>query len=193
MADVAGLILAAGVSRRFGGRKQLAQVAGQTLLNRAIDRMQQALGAPPLVVLGAFYNDIAASVAREVPVVFNGNWSLGMGSSIAVGVKALTEDGRYHGVMIGLCDQVALTAEDYGQLLAAFDGVHPVATEHPPQLGVPAIFPATFFPALCALSSTGGARELLQQNRQSVIAVSLANASVDIDSQEDLQQALARC
>lgn len=75
---VRGAILAGGGATRFGGRpKGLEVVGGQRILDRLVDAMTAALGAPPLLVA----NDPGAPAWREdlrvVPDVRPGLGSLG--------------------------------------------------------------------------------------------------------------------
>ena len=50
---VAGLLLAAGAGRRFGGPKALAEIDGEPLVLRALKALRAAGCSPVRVVLGA--------------------------------------------------------------------------------------------------------------------------------------------
>lgn len=52
MAELAGLILAAGTSSRMGAFKPMLQVDGQTMIRRVADMMRRAGAGPVVVVTG---------------------------------------------------------------------------------------------------------------------------------------------
>ena len=66
MASVAGLVLAAGEGRRFGGPKAPAVIDGERLVDRAV-RVLRAGGCDPVyVVLGAWVGETAVEGGRGV-------------------------------------------------------------------------------------------------------------------------------
>ena len=183
---LAVLLLAAGESARFGGRKQLADINGSPMICHTIKALSTIAGADLFVVLGAFQDDIAPVINAPAHIIKNDNWASGMGSSIAAGMAKIQHHGSYDGVLIALCDQVRLGRADYDKLIAAFDGQTIVAACHDDGFGVPAIFPARMFTALHALSGKAGARKVLNGAHHEVIGVDLPNAAQDIDTQDDL-------
>lgn len=188
---LAALILAAGESARFGGRKQLALIDGKPMIRHAIDTLNTTKVMETFVVLGAFADEIAPAIGPDAHIIHNENWATGMGSSIACAMSAIAENGRYgsryDGVLIALCDQVKLTVGDYTKLIAEFDQKHILATRHKNGLGVPAIFPSHMFKTLQTLSGASGAHEMLNGSNHNVIGIDLPNAALDIDTLDDLK------
>lgn len=86
---VAGLLLAAGAGRRFGGPKALADSGSGPWVLSAL----QVLGGceETLVVLGAAAEEVAAVLPAGTAVVRNPSYRSGMGSSLAVGLAALAD------------------------------------------------------------------------------------------------------
>jgi len=106
---IGGLVLAAGESKRFGGRKQLAILDGRPLLEHVLTAMEGAGLDRVAVVLGSH----AAEVVDGVPlhgaeVVMCQDWAEGLGASLRAGVDAL--DG---------CDAVAVALGDQPRISAA--------------------------------------------------------------------------
>jgi len=184
---LAALILAAGESARFGGRKQLALIDSKPMIRHAIDTLNTTKTIETFVVLGAFADEIAPAIGPDAHIIRNENWATGMGSSIACAMSAIADNGRYDGVLIALCDQVKLTVGDYTKLIAGFDQQHILATRHKNGLGVPAIFPSHMFKTLQTLSGASGAREMLNGSNHDVIGIDLPNAALDIDTLDDLK------
>ena len=100
---VAGIILAAGSSSRFGSPKQLLSWRGTTALNSVINTAIETDLAPIIVVLGANADLIKSFVPDNCEVALNEVWSQGQSSSLRVGLAHLPED--IEGVLILLCDQ----------------------------------------------------------------------------------------
>ena len=187
MTQIAGIVLAAGESKRFGGRKQLDEISGKSLLRHAVDALTEACGSKPFVVLGAFHDEIGPHIADFGHIVINPDWSRGMGTSIAAGIRAVRDHPEtFDGALVAVCDQVRLGKNDYQKLIAAFDQSSIVATKYPDSLGVPALFPKLFWHELSALDGPKGAKHLINRSGQAAKAVELANATIDIDRKQDL-------
>jgi nicotine blue oxidoreductase len=127
----AGLVLAAGEGRRFGGPKQLARLAGRPLIEhslRALAGLERIV-----VVLGARADEIRAGAdLGGADIVVCPGWAEGMGASLRAGLGALGDAGE---VVIVLADQPFITQEVVARVRAAHgDGVRAVyggAPGHP--------------------------------------------------------------
>ncbi|MBK9490249.1 MAG: NTP transferase domain-containing protein [Haliscomenobacter sp.] len=86
------IILAAGASTRMGQPKQLLQIEGESLLQRAVRIALSTPYRPVVVVLGANREQIEPSLqGLEVLRVDNPDWATGMGGSIATGLAYLLQ------------------------------------------------------------------------------------------------------
>lgn len=110
VSGVAGLVLAAGAGRRFGGPKALATIGGERLVDRAVRTVRDGGADPVYVVAGAAPLAVAGAV-----VVDNPDWATGMGSSLRAGLAALPDDSE--AVLVVLVDQPGLTAAAVARLL----------------------------------------------------------------------------
>lgn len=89
MTGVAGLLLAAGAGRRFGGPKALAELGGVPLVRRAVRVLAAGGCAPILVVVGAAADEVSRLVADEATAVPAPDWETGMGASLRAGMAAV--------------------------------------------------------------------------------------------------------
>lgn len=190
---VAGVILAAGASRRFGAPKQLAEFAGQPLVQRACDTALAADLQPVVAVLGA-HAPAVASALDDSPVhcLVNEQWATGMASSVRVGVDYIA---RLHRVQV---DAVAILLADQPLVDAAHvralctqrvrARVDIAATRYGQALGAPAVFARALFDRLCALSGDRGAGAIIRAHK-SLIALTCEMGALDIDRPEDLERA----
>lgn len=187
------VVLAAGASRRFGSPKQLVRVDGRPMLHTVVANAVSVAGAAVTVVLGAHAAELAG-LLRHTPatVLVNRNWEEGMGGSLRLAVNRLP--GAPDGVLVMLADQLAVSVEDLRRLVAAWrrNPESMIAATYGNVVGVPAIFPRRFFPAMVGLRGDQGARVLLQRDPGVVVRVPLPNAAIDIDVPEDLLELEAR-
>jgi CTP:molybdopterin cytidylyltransferase MocA len=188
---VAAIILAAGASRRLGQPKQLVGFAGEALLERALRLAKEANASPVLVVLGANFAPICASISLDKAIpVLNDQWELGMASSIHVGLHELdVRAPESPGSLIMTCDQPRLSSDHLRALMALFTAQPDpaiVASFYANTPGIPAVFPRAVFSSLNALRGDHGARSLLVKPPCPVLTVPFEGGEVDIDSPADL-------
>src|ERR1039457_685187 len=87
----AGIVLAAGASRRMGEPKQLLPVRGRPLLETALAAACDSQLDEGVVVLGAHADEIRRSVRfGRARVVLNPDHALGMSTSLHAGIASLT-------------------------------------------------------------------------------------------------------
>lgn len=140
---VAGLLLAAGAGRRFGGPKALAEVDGEPLVLRALRTLAAAGCEPVRVVVGAAAEQVRALLPDPGVAVLAEDWATGMGASLRAGLAALEDAAlqdteRPVAALVHLVDlpwvgpgvltRVAAHATATTVARAAYDGVpgHPV-------------------------------------------------------------------
>lgn len=200
---LAGLLLAAGESRRFGGPKAVQRLDDETLVGGSARRLLAVCPAGVVVVTGAWREPVMAALAGlPVTECFHPGWAAGMGSSIAAGVAALSDiraetraetqvDTQAHaaadGILILPCDLPAVTAADLAALRAAWarEPGRVAAAVHGGVLGPPVIFPRSLWPRLARLTGEQGARSLLGSVGEP-IPVPMAAAALDVDRPADL-------
>ena len=181
---IAICILAAGASTRMGLPKQLLKWGKHSLLHHAIDQAQ-LVGEDVFVVLGAHYDAIAPTITA-VSTIKNRDWEKGMGSSIAAGIKYIRKAGTYTHILVMLADQPYLDAPHLKKMIETRQKIPKgiVATQYETKAGVPAIFSSPFFDELEQLDKDYGARKMLQQHQNHLLAIKPLGSTVDIDTQE---------
>ena len=121
------LILAAGEGSRLGGYpKALLKKDGDTLLKRFISSTQTLCPIETLVVTGFYSEKIEAEIQllqQEIksPITWvqNLNPAMGQASSVRLGITSLKSD--YDVLLIALCDQPNIGADEIDALLEQFN------------------------------------------------------------------------
>jgi len=188
---VGAILLAAGASRGLGHPKQLVVYEAQTLIRRAAERLASSKAEPIIVVLGAEIERCKMELrGLDVDIFVNGEWSIGISSSIACGLRGLLDASPdADGALIALCDQPFVATDDYDRLLAKFAETRSpiVASAYEGVIGVPAVFAKEIFDDLFELRGDEGARFLMRKDPGRTSAVPIAGASFDVDEPKDLE------
>ncbi|MBX3220637.1 MAG: nucleotidyltransferase family protein [Labilithrix sp.] len=185
---VAGVVLAAGESRRLGAPKQLAALDGESLVRRAVRALTESECAVVGIVVGAHASVTVEAVAGlGAHVLTNEGWREGMAASIRTATTWAEAQG-VNGLLIAVCDQPWLASEHVNALLAAFRiGGRAVGSSYSGIVGVPAVFGRSEFPELLKLRGDRGASALLR----GAPAVAWSAGAIDVDTERDLETARA--
>lgn len=141
-----------------------------------------------IVVLGAeIEGSTKALEGLDLEILINEDWSDGMGSSIASGMRAI--DTRSDAVLLSLCDQPRVKATHLREFIELFTTTNAdvIAASYNDVTGVPALFSSRFFPALASLKGEKGAREIIR-NSPDALTIPLPVACIDVDTLDDLDQ-----
>lgn len=187
------IILAAGRSERFGTDNKLLQtVGGQPMIRQTVEHVTAAGMGDVIVVTGHDADDVERSL-NGLPVRCARNatpWA-GMGTSLATGANAVKPEAEAMFVVLG--DMPGLKPETLTTMLRALDsreGHDIVVPVYDGKRGHPVLFAAKYFTRLCALSGDTGARSILQDHPERVIAVPVDDPGtlLDVDTPEDLKK-----
>jgi molybdenum cofactor cytidylyltransferase len=182
---VAGLVLAAGASRRLGSPKQLLPLGGSPLLERTL-AVARACGFDQLVcVLGAHAAAIRVAVDLSgVEVVENPQYGEGCSSSIAAGIG--TVDRRIQTLVLLLGDQPGVVPDTVAALLAGRGDAPIAACRYDDGRGHPLAFSRALFAELGALHGDKGVWKLLDRYAAEVVEVRIAGrVPRDVDTWEE--------
>lgn len=181
------VILAAGGATRFGGCKQLLDIDGETLIDRACRTALAAGCTPVLRVLGAAAAEILQR--QELPNVFtlvHQTWSEGMGSSLAAGVREMLNlEPKCEAIFIILADQPLVSPELLKQMVGLLDlRFSMVLCDYGSDCGPPALFRYLHFKELSKLTGDRGAKGLAAGYPEAVVWLPFPGGAYDIDSKE---------
>jgi molybdenum cofactor cytidylyltransferase len=188
---VAGLVLAAGGSRRLGRPKQLLPLRGGTLLDRVMDTARACDFDQLLVALG---ND--AETVREgvdltgARVVVNDAFATGCSSSIAAAMEAV--DPAATALVLLLGDQPGVQPATVRTLLTAGRGAPLAVCRYEDGRGHPFAFDRSVFGDLRSLHGDKAVWKLLDRRPEAVAEVPIAGpVPPDVDTWADYEAVLA--
>lgn len=184
--DTAVVLLAAGLSRRYGAvGKLVADYRGKPLGRHAAETLSTMPFARHIAVCRTGDDDLAALLrSLGFEIVFNPDTSRGMATSLALGVEAA---GSPSSLMVCLADMPHVTTDHLGAVVAAVSPGRIVAsTEGPGQpASPPAAFASEYFAELRRLEGDAGARHLL---RIAEFVTAPAGTLADFDTPEDFRR-----
>ena len=186
---VAGVLLAAGTSTRFGDdNKLVATLDGEPLVRHAARTLLDASVAPVVVVVGHEADRIRDALAGlDLRFVANDAYAEGQSTSVRAGIGAL--DATIDAAVVALGDMPFVDPDTVETLVSAYEaGVgDAVAASHDGQRGNPVLFDQRFFADLTAVEGDIGGRQILvKSDRSACVAVPDSGVRRDIDDPDDL-------
>lgn len=190
----AGIILAAGVSARFGRPKQLLRLKNKYLIEWVLDAALASNLQKVVVVLGYEYQRILQALGTktshpQLQVLINHRYREGQSRSIQAGLLAVRKS--FSSVMFLLGDQPMLLPDTIDQMLDKFwhskmDICVPVYNG---KRGNPTIFRRRMYDQLLAIQGDIGAREIIHAFPKRVLAFEINDPMCffDIDSEKDFE------
>jgi molybdenum cofactor cytidylyltransferase len=181
---IAGILLAAGQSTRFGRPKLLEVWRGEPLVHKTARCFLEGGLRPLIAVVSADPRLVDALAGLSLTTVENAHPEQGISSSIAVGVRALPETAD--AALIGVADQPYLSADAIAELVNAFSPGRIVVPRWGDHRGNPPVFDRRFFPELLNLSGDHGGQLVIAAHADAVIEVALpAGLGDDVDRPEE--------
>ncbi|OSY86922.1 hypothetical protein WH52_14150 [Tenacibaculum holothuriorum] len=189
MQNTAIIILAAGSASRMGAIKQLLPYKNTTLLGWAIKNALETKTNEVFCVLGANAETIKREIdSLSIETILNTKYKNGLSSSIATGINHII-DKSFDAILIMLADQPYVNTTYLNTLLkTSKENPHNIiVSNYGKNIGVPAIFPKSYFQDLTDLKGDKGAKLFLEKHLSEVIKIKTINL-IDIDTPEEYQQ-----
>ena len=180
--SVAGLILAAGESRRMGFPKALLPYRQETFLDTLVGLFTTRC-SPVIVVLGAAAETIRVRAGRLAEFVVNPDYQRGMTTSLQCGLRAIPAE--VEGVLFTLVDHPAVAPSTVEALLTPPRPLVRVP-RYGGQRGHPIWFSRELIPEFLAIPEGGAANEVVHRHRPQTEFLDLDDSGIvaDIDDPE---------
>jgi molybdenum cofactor cytidylyltransferase len=193
---IAGLILAAGESRRMGSDKPLLTYRGHTFLETIILTLRNAGIENIVVVLGHHAEEIQQAVdLAGVQVIVNRDYRQGQTSSLQAGLAAL-DAPPVEAVILALVDHPAISREVITKLQDRFEPSRPpvVIPTYRGQRGHPVVISRALFPELLGLPPDQSANTVIRKYRDATQFVEVDDPGVllDIDDPDGYERLIGK-
>ncbi|AXG09875.1 nucleotidyltransferase family protein [Haloplanus rubicundus] len=185
--SVAGVLLAAGTSDRYGERNKLLETHdGDPLVRGAARTLLAAPVDPVIVVVGHEADRVAAALnGLDVELVQNDAYATGQASSVREGMRAVPD--RADAAVVALGDMPFVAPATVGRLVDAYaaGAGDALAAAHDGHRGNPVCFDRRFFDALTDVTGDVGGRSILLDHG---VLVDTGDPGVrrDVDEPSDL-------
>jgi len=186
---VAGVLLAAGTSTRFGDRnKLLATVDGRPVVRHAAATLREARVGPVTVVVGHEADRVRTALeGLNVSFVENSDYRAGQATSVRTGVATLRDRGDVDAAVIALGDMPFVAPGSVDALVDAYlaGAGDALAAAADGDRGNPVLFDARYFEALTAVEGDVGGRAILLREGR-LVETDDPGVRRDVDTPEDL-------
>jgi molybdenum cofactor cytidylyltransferase len=188
--EVAGVIPAAGASRRMGRDKRRLPLRGSTVLAQTVNSLRQGGLTPLLVILEPDSPCIGLAGLEDAQILTNPAPERGMLSSIRVGLAAVPASAAAVAVLPG--DHPFVPAEAVARIIEH-------VRQHRPRLlvprfgdkrGHPLILDRSLLDEAMACDDTVGLRQLVRRHEEELVVLDLPflGAEHDLDTPDDLHR-----
>ena len=188
---ITNIILAAGQSKRMlKDNKLLIKINKQTMLEKMIFTSLNSNANNTVLVLG-YQSDIIQEIIQNnnITTVINTDYKKGLSSSLQCGISALPDD--CDAAIIILADMPNIDNQVINRMINSFNPSKNYSIIIPTfngKKGNPILLARKFFPDILRVKGDKGAKDIIINNKKSILEIPQKNSSVlnDIDTKEDL-------
>ena len=185
-APIGCLIMAAGTASRFGENKLTASFAGKSLFSLALAAIPADTFAR-VTVVSQYPALLQEAEQAGFHAIRNDRPDDGISRTIRLGTEAMADCA---GILYMVADQPLLQAGTVRRIVDAWQE-HPnciTAAAHNGKRGNPCLFPARFFPELCALEADRGGSSVIRRHEDALLLVEAGERELfDCDTKQALE------
>ena len=186
------IILAAGLSKRYGLKNKLTQhINNKPIINCLMDKLLSIYDTSELLIVTGYEHETIINLINnsDIEFTYNNDYKKGIGTSISAGIREL--DKTIRGVMIIPADMPIISTKDLIKLQNKFIELNcskVIFPKYKSQVGNPVILPKKYFNILEGLKGDFGAKS--QINKTDIITVNTDIGTIfDIDTVSNLEKA----
>jgi CTP:molybdopterin cytidylyltransferase MocA len=183
---IAGLVLAAGLGTRFGGRKLATPIDGRPMLQPVLDLAAAAALEPVVVVLGTDADELLRTCTWRSEIrVRNPTPEAGLSGSVRMGLVELERSDASR-VVVLLGDQPFLTLRQLRTILDSDGAI--LVPRYRGAPGTPVVLDRSVWPLAGSLEGDRGFSQLFAGHRDLVSYVDVPGTNRDIDRRSDIDE-----
>ena len=200
----AAVVLAGGLSRRFGKPKQLLMVEDRPLIVHVLNVILKVDLDPVILVTGCRSEDVRLALGsstglnpkqfKRLTLIHNPDYASGQASSVKAGLAAIGPGVK--GAVFIMADQIGLKPEVLKGIIRTWQNAGEeflIRPRYGGEPGGPVLWPKRFFPNLMNLTGDAGGRSLMKDLGRDTFFIDFNRDDypVDIDTPQDYEQWLA--
>ena len=184
------VVMAAGLSSRFGRNKLLAEFSGANLASRTLDAVPTDK-LERIIVVSSSPEIQALAETKGFEPVPNDRPEDGVSLTIRLGLQKLQD---MDAALFMVCDQPMLTRASVSATVDFYkkypDNI--ISMSFAGERGSPCIFPSAFFPELMALEGDVGGGVIIRKHEERLLLFEVSGASElkDVDYPSDMDESL---
>ena len=187
------VVLAAGMSKRYGRNKLLERINDRTIIRKVVEESVKSKADEVVVVVG-FEAEKIINEIKDLPVtpVYNENYMEGMSSSVKVGTRKAMELNA-NAVMILPADNLLIKSKTIDRVIDAYYKTKGliVVPRFKGKRGHPILFDKKLFDEILMISEeTQGLKYVVRKYSDKIVDVEVGSPEIyiDIDMPEDLEK-----
>jgi len=191
---IAGIILAAGSSKRMGKQKLLLPFKDSTILEEVIKTVKSCSTLNEVIVVYKSEEVLNAIKKYDVKSVYNPIAEKGQSTSVVEGIKSCHPETKAYMFIMG--DQPFISLDIMKAIIEVWNN-NPnsiIVPRYDGRNGMPTLFPSNYKQELLNITGDKGGRDIIKANPDNVIYVDFNDtlAGVDIDTMEDYYECLKK-
>lgn len=186
------IVLAAGLSERFGRNKLLEKINGVTIIEKVVRSAVNSKADEVVIVLGYDAETIKNALeGKKCKFVFNENFMAGQSSSVKAGLKSVFDYAEAAMILPG--DVAFITPKEINAVIDEFKKSKSpiVVPSYKGKLGHPILFDRSLFPQIANINeATKGLKDVVNRNQSLIKEVETSSDEIlhDIDREDDLRK-----
>lgn len=186
------ILLGAGNSQRFGGRKQFFKINGEMMYLSIMKKLASIPNTEKVLVTQFEEMTEEAKQYGFLPVM-NKEPERGISSSIKLGIQALYEkEEQFSGILFGVCDQPYVSLESLERLVNDYlnEEEKIACLSYEGEMGNPVVFHPDYKKELLALTGDVGGKKVVKRHMEEVFLVEVKQKRelFDIDEKQDVEK-----
>lgn len=176
---ISAILLAAGQSKRMGGKNKLTEkIKGIPLIKLSVKNILFSSVDELIIVLG-YQKEIIEKIIDEhkkIKFIFNKDYESGMASSIKVGLNNLSENTEAFFICLG--DMPLVNYEIYNELIKSRNQKDILVPTYKNKQGNPVLFSKSMKEKIMSISGDFGAKKVLQLNKDKILNLEINNRGI---------------
>jgi len=184
---ILGVILAAGLSKRFNGNKMLFRYNGKPLLQWTID-LVNSFDFDKILIVNEKWDEYKNNFKLyNIKTIKNKDYKSGISSSVKIGIKYAL-DNIYDYVLIFLGDMPLVKKEIVEKILNIKSNKPIIAPYYNDKKGFPTMIKKGLFEEVLKLKGDAGIKQIIKKHPEYVekIEVNLPDINIDFDTAKDI-------